>query len=183
MNTRGGSPSEGDRIMRNHDGVPMKVVVYFRQEGGILTRDYPVQTHWTEDENEIPVPLFSAFETGGMDALPPEISAQMESVNTWLADRRGVVSATFTEIEDGSPRRPAYGAARKEAAYQRAVLLVATTNAITGQTFFPVSQDGVEVITLPPSKPANHLRETAWGERPSSSISGPDQQDKQPTCF
>lgn len=152
--------------MRNLDGVPMKVVVYFRQEGGIAARDYPVQTHWTEDEDEIPVALFSAFETGGMDALPPEISAQMESVNTWLAERRGVVSATFTEIKDGSSRRPAFGAARKEAARQRAVLLVATTNAITGQTFFPVSQDGVEVITLPPVKRANHLRETASGRAP-----------------
>ena len=166
MNTRGGSPSEGDRIMRNHDGVPMKVVVYFRQEGGIAARDYPVQTHWTEDRDEIPVPLFSAFETGSMDAPPPGISAQMEGVNIWLAEQRGVVSATFTEIEDGSPRRPAYGAARKEAAYQRAVLLVATTKAIAGQTFSPVSQDGVEVITLPPSKPANHLRETASGRAP-----------------
>lgn len=152
--------------MRNHDGVPMKVVVYFRQEGGIAAKDYPVQTHWIEDENEIPVPLFSAFETGGMDALPLEISAQMEGVNIWLAEQRGVVSATFTEIEDGSARRPAYGAARKEAAHQRAALLVATTNAIAGQTFSPVSQDGVEVITLPPSKPANHLRETASGRAP-----------------
>ncbi len=144
----------------------MKVVVYFRQEGGIAARHYPVQTHWTEDADEIPVPFFSEFETGRMDTLPPEISAQMEGVNTWLAERRGVVSATFTEIEDGSPRRPAYGAARKEAAHQRATLLVATTKAIAGQTFLPVSQDGVELITLPPSKPANHLRETASGRAP-----------------
>ena len=152
--------------MRNHDGVPMKVVVYFRQEGGFAAQNYPMQTHWTEDEDEIPVPFFSEFETGGMDALPPEILAQMDGVNTWLAERRGVVSASFTEIEDGSPCRPAYGAARKEATHLRAALLVATTKTIAGQTFSPASQDGVEVITLPPSKPANHLRETASGRAP-----------------
>ena len=152
--------------MRNHDGNPMKVIVYFRQEGGIAAKDYPVQTHWTEDENEIPVPLFSAFETGNMDILPPEILMQMEGVNTWLAAQHGVVSATFTEIEDESPRRPTYGAARKEAARPRAVLLVATTKAIAGQTFSPASRDGVEVIALQPPKPPNNLREAASGRMP-----------------
>lgn len=152
--------------MRNHEADPMKVVVYFRQNGGIATKDYPMITHWAEDENDIPVARFSAFDTRNADALPPEILTQIEGVNPWLEARRGVVVATFTEIEDGSPRRPAYGAARKEAARQRAVLLVATDKVIAGQKFSPASQDGVEVIALQASKPANLLRETASGRKP-----------------
>lgn len=152
--------------MRNHEADPMKVIVYFRQNGGIAANDYPVTTHWAGDENGIPAPLFSAFNTGDADTLPPEILTQIEAVNPWLEARRGVVAATFTEIEDGSPRRPAYGAARKAAVRERAVLLVATSKAIAGQEFSPVSQDGVEVITLPAPKLADQLRKTASGRTP-----------------
>ncbi len=41
--------------MRNHDGKPMKVVVYFRQAGGAVAETYPLITHWAEDEAEQPV--------------------------------------------------------------------------------------------------------------------------------
>lgn len=152
--------------MRNHEADPMKVIVYFRQNGGIAAKHVPLTTQWAEDENEIPAPLFSAFNTGDADTLPPEILTQIEAVNPWLEARRGVVAATCTEIEDGSPRRPAYGAARKAAVRERAVLLVATSKAIAGQEFLPASQDGVEVITLQPPKPASHLRGTASGRTP-----------------
>lgn len=152
--------------MRNHEADPMKVIVYFRQNGGIAANDYPVTTQWAEDESGIPTPLFSAFDTGNTGVLPPEILAQIEAVNPWLEARRGVVAATFTEIEDGSSRRPAYGAARKAAVRERAMLLVATSKAIAGQEFSPVSQDGIEVITLPAPKLADHLRETASGRTP-----------------
>lgn len=56
--------------MRNHEADPMKVIVYFRQNGGIAANDYPVTTHWAGDENGIPAPLFSAFNTGDADTLP-----------------------------------------------------------------------------------------------------------------
>ena len=152
--------------MRNHEADPMKVIIYFRQNGGIAANDYTVTTQWAEDENGIPAPLFSAFDAGHMDELPPEILTQIEAVNPWLEARRGVVAATFTEIEDGSPRRSAYGAARKAATRERAVLLVATSKAIAGQEFSPASQDGVTVITLPAPKLADQLRETASGRTP-----------------
>ncbi|CCF18053.1 protein of unknown function [Pseudorhizobium banfieldiae] len=152
--------------MRNHEAGPMNVIVYFRQNGGTAAKDYPVTTHWAEDENGIPAPLFSAFDTGQADTFPPEILSQIEAVNPWLAARRGVVAATFTEIEIGSPRRPAYGAARKAAIHERAVLLVTTSEAVAGQEFSPASQDGVEVITLPAPKLADQLRETASGRTP-----------------
>lgn len=50
--------------MRNHDGLPMKIVLCFRQEGGTAARDDPEQTHWTGNENGIAVPRFSALKTG-----------------------------------------------------------------------------------------------------------------------
>ena len=59
--------------MRNHDGEPMKVVVYFRQAGGAVAGTYPLITHWAEDEDEQPVPLFSQFDMDAMvvEGLPP----------------------------------------------------------------------------------------------------------------
>ncbi len=158
MNKRGGSSSLG-AAPNFFDEEPMKVVVYFRQAGGVASKDFPVATTWTEDENEIPAPLFSTFDLESDDAVPAEIVTQIEAVNPWLEARRGVVVATFTEIEDGSSRRPAYGAARKEAAHRRAVLLVATSKAIAGKTFDPASQDDVEVIALHENDPSRSLRQ------------------------
>lgn len=152
--------------MKNYEADPMKVIVYFRQNGGIAAKDIPLITHWTEGENDIPAPVFSAFDTGKADTQSPDVVTQIGTVNPWLEARRGVVVATFTEIEDGSPRRPAYGAARKEAARQRAVLVVATTKAIAGQEFAPASQDGVEVIALQDPEPVRYLRDTASGRTP-----------------
>lgn len=134
--------------MRNHDGEPMKVVVYFRQTGGIVAETYPVITHWTEDENEQPVPLFSQFDMDAMADAAPEIPVQLQSANRWLKEKRGVVVASFTEMEDGSGRRPSYGAARKAAGRERATVLIATTKALAGQRFAPISQDGLEVVRL-----------------------------------
>lgn len=134
--------------MRNHDGEPMKVVVYFRQAGGTVAGTYPLITHWTEDEDEQPVPLFSQFDTDAMADAAPEILVQLQSANRWLKEKRGVVVASFTEIEDGSRRRPSYGAARKAASRERATILVATTKALAGQRFAPISQDGLEVVRL-----------------------------------
>ncbi len=134
--------------MRNHDGKPMKVVVYFRQAGGAVAETYPLITHWAEDEAEQPVPLFSQFDTDGMSDAGPEILVQLHSANRWLKEKRGVVVAIFTELEDGSGRRPSYGAARKAAGRERATVLIATTKAFAGQRFSPISQDGLEVIRL-----------------------------------
>ena len=134
--------------MRNHDGEPMKVVVYFRQAGGTVAGTYPLITHWTEDEAEQPVPLFSQFDTAAMDDAAPEILVQLQSINRWLKEKRGVVVASFTEMEDGSGRRPSYGAARKAAGRERATVLIATTKALAGQRFAPISQDGLEVVRL-----------------------------------
>ncbi len=130
--------------MRNHDGKPMKVVVYFRQAGGAVAETYPLITHWAEDEAEQPVPLFSQFDTDGMSDAGPEILVQLHSANRWLKEKRGVVVAIFTELEDGSGRRPSYGAARKAAGRERATVLIATTKAFAGQRFSPISQDGLE---------------------------------------
>lgn len=63
--------------MRNHDGKPMKVVVYFRRAGGAVAETYPLITHWAEDEAEQPVPLFSQFDTDGMSDAGPEILVQL----------------------------------------------------------------------------------------------------------
>lgn len=134
--------------MRNHDGEPMKVVVYFRQAGGTVAGAHPVITHWTEDENEQPVPLFSQFDMDAMADAAPEILVQLQSANRWLKEKRGVVVASFTEMEDGLGRRPSYGAARKAAGRERAVVLIATTKALAGQRFAPISQDGLEVVRL-----------------------------------
>lgn len=59
--------------MRHHEADPIKVIVYFRQNGGIAAKDSPVTTHWAEDKNGIPAPLFGAFNTGHANTLPPEI--------------------------------------------------------------------------------------------------------------
>lgn len=134
--------------MRNHDGEPMKVVVYFRQAGGTVAGTYPLITHWTEDEDEQPVPLFSQFDMDAMADAAPEILVQLQSANRWLKEKRGAVVASFTEMEDGSGRRPSYGAARKAASRERATILIATTKALGGQRFAPISQDGLEVIRL-----------------------------------
>lgn len=134
--------------MKNHDGEPMKVVVYFRQAEGTATATYPLVTHWTEDEHEVPVPLFSQFDTDTMVNAAPEILVQLQSANQWLKEKRGVVVGSFTEMEDGSGRRPSYGAARKAAGRERANLLIATTKALAGQHFAPISQDGLEVVRL-----------------------------------
>lgn len=134
--------------MRNHDGEPMKVVVYFRQAGGAVAETYPLITHWTEDEDEQPVPLFSQFETDRMSDAAPEILVQLRSANQWLKEQRAIVAAFFTEVEDGSGRRPSYGAARKTAARERACILITTTKALGGQRFAPISQDGLEVVRL-----------------------------------
>lgn len=134
--------------MRNHDGEPMKVVVYFRQAGGAVAETYPLITHWTEDEDEQPVPLFSQFDTDAMSGAAPEILIQLQSANLWLKQKRGVVVASFTEMEDGLGRRPSYGTARKTAVRERASILIATTKALAGQRFAPISQDGLEVVSL-----------------------------------
>lgn len=134
--------------MRNHDGEPMKVVVYFRQAGGAVAETYPLITHWTEDEDEQPVPLFSQFDTDAMSGAAPEILIQLQSANLWLKQKRGVVVASFTEMEDGLGRRPSYGTARKTAVRERASILIATTKALAGQRFAPISQDGLEVVRL-----------------------------------
>lgn len=134
--------------MRNHDGEPMKVVVYFRQAGGTVAGAHPVITHWTEDEDEQPVPLFSQFDMDAMADAGPEILVQLQSANRWLKEKQGVVVASFTEMEDGSGRRPSYGAARKAAGRERAVVLIATTKALAGQRFAPISQDGLELVRL-----------------------------------
>lgn len=134
--------------MRNQDGEPMKVVVYFRQAGGTVSKTYPLITHWTENEDEQPVPLFSQFDMDAMADAAPEILVQLQSANRWLKEKRGVVVASFTETEDGSGRRPAYGAARKAAGRERATILIATTKALAGQRFAPISQDGLEIIRL-----------------------------------
>ncbi len=134
--------------MRNHDGEPMKVVVYFRQAGGAVAETYPLITHWTEDEDEQPVPLFSQFDTDGMSDAAPEILVQLQSANHWLREKRAIVAAFFTEMEDGSGRRPSYGAARKTAGRERATVLIATTKTLAGQAFSPISQDGLEVVRL-----------------------------------
>ena len=126
----------------------MKVVVYFRQAGGAVAETYPLITHWAEDEAEQPVPLFSQFDTDGMSDAGPDILVQLHSANRWLKEKRGVVVAIFTELEDGSGRRPSYGAARKAAGRERATVLIATTKAFAGQRFSPISQDGLEVIRL-----------------------------------
>lgn len=134
--------------MRNHDGEPMKVVVYFRQAGGAVAGTYPLITHWAEDEDEQPVPLFSQFDMDAMADAGPEILVQLQSANRWLKEKQGVVVASFTEMEDGSGRRPSYGAARKAAGRERATVLIATTKALAGQRFAPISQDGLEVVRL-----------------------------------
>lgn len=134
--------------MRNHDGESMKVVVYFRQADGTAAKTYPLLTHWTEDEDEQPVPLFSQFDTDTMTDAVPEILVQLQSANRWLKEKRGVVVASFTEMEDGSGRRPSYGAARKAAGQARAAILIATTKELSGQRFEPISQDGLEVVRL-----------------------------------
>ncbi len=134
--------------MRNHDGEPMKVVVYFRQAGGTVAKTYPLITHWTEDEDEQPVPLFSQFDMDAMADAAPEILVQLQSANRWLKEKRGAVVASFTEMEDGSGRRPSNGAARKAASRERATILIAMTTALGGQRFAPISQDGLEVIRL-----------------------------------
>lgn len=134
--------------MRNHDGEPMKVVVYFRQAGGTVAKTYPLITHWTEDEDEQPVPLFSQFDMDAMADAATEILVQLQSANRWLKEKRGVVVASFTDMEDGSGRRPSYGAARKAAGRERAAVLIATTKALAGQRFAPISQDGLEVVRL-----------------------------------
>ncbi|MDG4670978.1 hypothetical protein P9A16_07575 [Shinella sp. 838] len=126
----------------------MKVIVYFRQAGGTVAGKYPLITHWAEDEDEQPVPLFSQFDMEAMADAAPEILVQLQSANRWLKEKRGVVVASFTETEDGSGRRPSYGAARKAASRERATILVATTKALAGQRFAPISQDGLEVIRL-----------------------------------
>lgn len=134
--------------MRNHDGEPMKVVVYFRQAGGTVAKTYPLMTHWAENEDEQPVPLFSQFDMDAMTETAPEMLVQLQSANRWLKEKQGVVVASFTEMEDGSGRRPSYGAARKVAGRERATVLIATTKALAGQRFAPISQDGLEVIRL-----------------------------------
>lgn len=134
--------------MRNHDGEPMKVVVYFRQAGGAVAETYPLITHWTEDEDEQPVPLFSQFDTDRMSDAASEILVQLQSANHWLKEKRAIVAAFFTEVEDGSGRRPSYGAARKTAVRERASILITTTKALGGQRFAPISQDGLEVVRL-----------------------------------
>lgn len=134
--------------MRNRDGEPMKIVVYFRQAGGTVTKAYPLITHWAENEDEQPVPLFSQFDMGALTDTAPEILVQLQSANRWLKEKRGVVVASFTEMEDGSGRRPAYGAARKAAGRERTTVLIATTKALAGQRFAPISQDGLEVVRL-----------------------------------
>ena len=134
--------------MRNHDGEPMKVVVYFRQAGGAAAETYPLITHWAEGEDEQPVPLFSQFDMDAMADAAPEILVQLQSANRWLKEKRGVVVASFTEMEDGSGRRSSYGAARKAAGRERAAVLIATTKALSGQRFAPISQDGLEVVRL-----------------------------------
>ena len=134
--------------MKNHDGEPMKVVVYFRQTGGAVAETYPLITHWAEDEDEQPVPLFSQFDMDAIADAAPEILVQLQSANRWLEEKRGVVVASFTEMEDGSGRRPSYGATRKAASRERATVLIATTKAFGGQRFSPISQDGLEVICL-----------------------------------
>lgn len=134
--------------MRNHDGEPMKVVVYFRQAGGAVAETYPLITHWTEDEDEQPVPLFSQFDTDRMSDAASEILVQLQSANHWLKEKRAIVAAFFTEVEDGSGRRPSYGAARKTALRERACILITTTKALGGQRFAPISQDGLEVVRL-----------------------------------
>jgi len=126
----------------------MKVVVYFRQAGGAVAETYPLITHWTEDEDEQPVPLFSQFDTDAMSGAAPEILIQLQSANLWLKQKRGVVVASFTEMEDGLGRRPSYGTARKTAVRERASILIATTKALAGQRFAPISQDGLEVVRL-----------------------------------
>lgn len=134
--------------MRNHDGEPMKVVVYFRQAGATTAGTYPLITHWAENEDEQPVPLFSQFDIEAMADAAPEILIQLQSANRWLEEKRGVVVASFTEMEDGSGRRPSYGAARKAAGRERAAVLIATTKTLAGQAFSPMSQDGLEVVRL-----------------------------------
>ncbi|ANH03170.1 hypothetical protein [Shinella sp. HZN7] len=126
----------------------MKVVIYFRQAGGTVAGTYPLLTHWTEDEDEQPVPLFSQFDTDAMADAAPEILVQLQSANRWLKEKRGVVVASFTEMENGSGRRPSYGAARKAAGRERAAVLIATTKALAGQRFAPISQDGLEIVRL-----------------------------------
>lgn len=148
--------------MRNHDGEPMKVVVYFRQDGGVAAKDYALNTHWTEDQNEDRIPLFSAFDLSYKQILPAEIIEQIEATNPWLEAQRGFVIATYTEIEDRSSRRPAYGAARKAAAHQRAVLAVATGRPVgPSKEFYPSSQDGVAVVVLIGSE-REHLAREQW---------------------
>ena len=134
--------------MRNHDEEPMKVVVYFRQAGATAAGTYPLITHWAENEDEEPVPRFSQFDIEAMADAAPQILIQLESANRWLKEKRGIVVASFTEMEDGSGRRPSYGAARKAAGRERATVLIATTKALAGQRFAPISQDGLEVVRL-----------------------------------
>ena len=134
--------------MRNHDEEPMKVVVYFRQAGATAAGTYPLITHWAENEDEEPVPRFSQFDIEAMADAAPEILIQLELANRWLEEKRGIVVASFTETEDGSSRRPSYGAARKAASHERATILIATTKALAGQRFAPISQDGLEIVRL-----------------------------------
>lgn len=134
--------------MRSHDGEPMKVVVYFRQAGGTVAKTYPLISHWTEDEDEQLVPLCSLFDMEAMADAAPEILVQLQSANRWLKEKGGIVVASFTETEDGSGRRPSYGAARKAANRERATILIATTKALAGQRFAPISQDGLEIVRL-----------------------------------
>jgi hypothetical protein len=149
--------------MRDHDGEPMKVVVYFRQAGGAVAETYPLITHWTEDEDEQPVPFFSQFDTDGMPDAAPEILVQLQSANHWLKEKRAIVAAFFTEMEDGSGRRPSYGAARKTAGRERATVLIATTKAFAGQRFAPFSRDGLEVIRLEdPEEAAEEAARDKW---------------------
>lgn len=124
----------------------MKVIVYFRQNGGTASA-IPPSTHWTEDENEVPVPSFSVFHSDER-GLPREILAQVAAANHWLEEHGGIVVEAFTEIEDGSGRRPAYGAARKAAGQNQAVLLVAAGEEIAGQIFRPSPQSELAVIVL-----------------------------------
>lgn len=125
----------------------MKVVVYFRQNGG-TTSSIPSSTHWTEDEKKVPVPSFSVFGSDEEDGLPHEILAQVVAANDWLEEHGGMVIEAFTEIEDGSGRRPAYGAARKAAGQNQAVLLVAAGGEIAGQIFGPSTQSELAVMVL-----------------------------------
>lgn len=70
------------------------------------------------------------------DASAAALARQVAAVDTWLTERSARAAETFTEVETGSPSRPALGAALKACRRHGADLLIATTGAIGAGTRF-----------------------------------------------